>query len=273
MRLWPERWAVFLPGESDTSTGEVSRAGRKLSRALPQIARNTELTIHCCHSWIFAIEGIFTVIVGVTAYWWVPGYPKDATFLNEREHAILIDRLRKGSDSADNEPFNWAGVCTCETEGTQSEGLWLTLDFRFAGDAFKDPWVIGYGMLFHFFAFTLCPSFASSSDVASAWEMCPLLNDYMLCRLALALLADHHRPARLRFVARPTDDRASLCGRLCLHHDLGMGLAPGPPARQHHRRSGSYCHRRLHRATHDAHRWGSIRRRLYRRLRDLFCKR
>ncbi|GAA5959743.1 hypothetical protein JCM8115_004847 [Rhodotorula mucilaginosa] len=84
-------------------------------------------------AWIFAIEGIFTVIVGVTAYWWVPGYPKDATFLNEREHAILIDRLRKGSDSADNEPFNWAGV-------------W---------DAFKDPWVIGYGMLFHFFAFTL----------------------------------------------------------------------------------------------------------------------
>ncbi|POY73511.1 hypothetical protein BMF94_3448 [Rhodotorula taiwanensis] len=83
--------------------------------------------------WVFAIEGIATVIVGISAYWWVPGYPKDAKFLNEREHAILIARLRAGSDSADNEPFNWAGV-------------W---------DAFKDPWVIGYGMLFHFYAFTL----------------------------------------------------------------------------------------------------------------------
>ncbi|GAA5979142.1 hypothetical protein JCM10908_002818 [Rhodotorula pacifica] len=84
-------------------------------------------------AWIFVIEGIFTVLVGLSAYWWVPGYPKDANFLNEREKAILIARLRKGSDSADNEPFNWAGV-------------W---------DAFKDPWVIGYGMLFHFYAFTL----------------------------------------------------------------------------------------------------------------------
>jgi hypothetical protein len=98
----------------------------------------------------------------VTAYWWVPGYPKDATFLNEREHAILIDRLRKGSDSADNEPFNWAGVCTYETERTQLERSWLTLHFL-AGDAFKDPWVIGYGMLFHFFAFTLCQSFPLNS--------------------------------------------------------------------------------------------------------------
>lgn len=88
-------------------------------------------------SWIFAIEGIVTVIVGVTAYWWVPGYPKDATFLNEREHAILIDRLRKGSDSADTEPFDWEGVCksgllrnlpvsytmltlACSTQGTHS---------------------------------------------------------------------------------------------------------------------------------------------------------
>lgn len=90
----------------------------------------------------------------------MPGYPKDATFLNEREHAILIDRLRKGSDSADNEPFNWAGVCTYQTERTDLRSSWLTHHFL-AGDAFKDPWVIGYGMLFHFFAFTLCQSFTT----------------------------------------------------------------------------------------------------------------
>lgn len=28
--------------------------------------------------WIFAIEGIFTTLVGLTAYFWVPGYPRQA---------------------------------------------------------------------------------------------------------------------------------------------------------------------------------------------------
>lgn len=164
--LWPERWEAFSLGELATSTGEACRVGRKQSRALPTVARNTELTTRRRYSWIFAIEGIFTVVVGVTAYWWVPGYPRDATFLNEREHAILMDRLRKGSDSADNEPFNWVGVCTYGTEGTEIERSWLTLHFL-AGDAFKDPWVIGYGMLFHFFAFTLCQFSASNSGAPS----------------------------------------------------------------------------------------------------------
>ncbi|GAA6045621.1 hypothetical protein NBRC10513_005039 [Rhodotorula toruloides] len=83
--------------------------------------------------WIFAIEGIFTTLVGLTAYFWVPGYPRQAKFLNEREHAILIARLQADSDSADEEPLSWHGV-------------W---------EAFKDPLVLGYGFLFHAYAFTL----------------------------------------------------------------------------------------------------------------------
>ncbi|KAM0786264.1 hypothetical protein ACM66B_007063 [Microbotryomycetes sp. NB124-2] len=82
---------------------------------------------------IFIIEGLFTVLVGVSAFWWVPGYPRQATFLSPREHEILLARLTRDSDSADKEDFSWSGV-------------WL---------AFKDPHVIGYAFLFHGFAFGL----------------------------------------------------------------------------------------------------------------------
>jgi MFS family permease len=34
--------------------------------------------------WIFAIEGIFTTVVGLTAYFWVPGYPRQATVRTSR---------------------------------------------------------------------------------------------------------------------------------------------------------------------------------------------
>ncbi|ORY76509.1 major facilitator superfamily domain-containing protein [Leucosporidium creatinivorum] len=84
-------------------------------------------------AWIFIIEGIFTVLVGLTAYFWVPGYPLDAKFLNQREKDILIARLTADSDSGDKEPFSWAGVRA----------------------AFKDHLVISYALLFHAFAFPL----------------------------------------------------------------------------------------------------------------------
>ncbi|BGP41928.1 hypothetical protein JCM10449v2_005925 [Rhodotorula kratochvilovae] len=83
--------------------------------------------------WLLAVEGMFTVLVGISAYWWVPNYPRQVTFLNDRERAILIARLQSDGDSGDDEPFTWQGV-------------W---------DAFKDPFVHAYGWLFHCFAMTL----------------------------------------------------------------------------------------------------------------------
>ncbi|GAA5934073.1 hypothetical protein JCM10213_008517 [Rhodosporidiobolus nylandii] len=83
--------------------------------------------------WIFAIEGIFTVLVGISAYFWIPGYPREAKFLTEREHAILLARLAADGDSAEEEPFSWHGV-------------WQAL---------QDPLVLAYALLFHGFAFPL----------------------------------------------------------------------------------------------------------------------
>ncbi|GAA5820723.1 hypothetical protein JCM3770_005264 [Rhodotorula araucariae] len=84
-------------------------------------------------AYIFLLEGCFTIAVGISAYWWVPSYPRQVTFLNDRERAILIARLQADGDSGDDEPFTWQGV-------------W---------DAFKDPFVHAYGWLFHCFAMTL----------------------------------------------------------------------------------------------------------------------
>ncbi|GAA6008033.1 hypothetical protein JCM11491_006584 [Sporobolomyces phaffii] len=84
-------------------------------------------------AWLFAIEGMFTVLVGVSAYFWIPGYPREAKFLNERERAILISRLQADGDAGDDEPFSW-------------DGVW---------QAIKDPLAGSYGVLFHLFAFSL----------------------------------------------------------------------------------------------------------------------
>ena len=87
------------------------------------------------------IEGIVTVLVGLSAFWWVPGYVEDAKFLTERERAIVIGRLQNDTDGGDHEPFSWGGVAA----------------------AFTDPLVWGYGFLFHAFAFTLCAQVAIAS--------------------------------------------------------------------------------------------------------------
>jgi hypothetical protein len=68
------------------------------------------------------------VLVGLSAYYWVPGYPRDAKarlyalrlntlltsmifqFLTDLDREILIARLSSDSDSGDHEPFTWHGV-------------------------------------------------------------------------------------------------------------------------------------------------------------------
>ncbi|KAH8892354.1 MFS general substrate transporter [Thozetella sp. PMI_491] len=43
--------------------------------------------------WIFIIEGLLTVIVGVIGKWWIVDWPETAKFLNEEERAILLSRI------------------------------------------------------------------------------------------------------------------------------------------------------------------------------------
>lgn len=43
--------------------------------------------------WIFILEGIFTVLMGIYAFWGMAGLPEDATFLSETERKQVLTRL------------------------------------------------------------------------------------------------------------------------------------------------------------------------------------
>ncbi|THZ10661.1 MFS general substrate transporter, partial [Aureobasidium pullulans] len=50
--------------------------------------------------WIFIIEGLLTVIVGIIARFWVCDWPETANFLTEEERAMLTSRLQTDSGEA-----------------------------------------------------------------------------------------------------------------------------------------------------------------------------
>ncbi|KAJ7505302.1 major facilitator superfamily domain-containing protein [Mycena galericulata] len=83
--------------------------------------------------WIFILEGILTVACSLLAYFIVPTWSHQATFLTEAERARLLARLSADSDAAHEEKFEWF----------------------FVFQAFKDHLVWAYALLFHGFAFVL----------------------------------------------------------------------------------------------------------------------
>jgi nitrate/nitrite transporter NarK len=66
-------------------------------------------------AWIFILEGLFTVLVGIVSYWMVFDFPDSATFLNPVDRARVIRRLKEDNQSsAEHEEFQmsyfWASV-------------------------------------------------------------------------------------------------------------------------------------------------------------------
>ncbi|KAL1762024.1 major facilitator superfamily domain-containing protein [Schizophyllum commune] len=58
-------------------------------------------------AWIFILEGLFTVIVGVLSLWVIQDFPETAKFLKEEERAFIIRRLQSDQKiSASGEKFN-----------------------------------------------------------------------------------------------------------------------------------------------------------------------
>jgi O-antigen ligase len=56
------------------------------------------------------LEGILTVLISFTAYFFIQNYPDTATFLTDRERAFIQARLAADSDANRNETFSWANV-------------------------------------------------------------------------------------------------------------------------------------------------------------------
>jgi len=66
-------------------------------------------------AWIFILEGLATIIVGVVSYWMVHDFPDEAKFLNPQDRARVIRRLKEDNQSsAEHEEFKmsyfWASV-------------------------------------------------------------------------------------------------------------------------------------------------------------------
>lgn len=50
--------------------------------------------------WIFILEGLLTVVVGVASKWWIPDWPEKASFLSDDERAMLLARLATDTGGA-----------------------------------------------------------------------------------------------------------------------------------------------------------------------------
>jgi MFS family permease len=66
-------------------------------------------------SWIFILEGLATVLIGIVSFWMVHDFPDDAKFLSPDDRARVIRRLRADKQSsAEHEDFKmayfWASV-------------------------------------------------------------------------------------------------------------------------------------------------------------------
>lgn len=60
--------------------------------------------------WIFILEGIFTVIAAIPAYWLITNWPSTAHWLSPAEKSHLHARLAADSDATNHEGFTWTNV-------------------------------------------------------------------------------------------------------------------------------------------------------------------
>jgi nitrate/nitrite transporter NarK len=71
-------------------------------------------------AWIFILEGLATVLIGLVSYWFVHDFPDDAKFLSEPDRLRVIRRLKADNQSsAEHEEFKmayfWASVKDIKT--------------------------------------------------------------------------------------------------------------------------------------------------------------
>ena len=63
-------------------------------------------------AWIFILEGLFTFLFGLTAYFTLPDSPSHCKFFSEEERAYVIAKLKEdGShNNDDSDKFSWREV-------------------------------------------------------------------------------------------------------------------------------------------------------------------
>ncbi|KAF7301835.1 MFS domain-containing protein [Mycena indigotica] len=62
-------------------------------------------------AWIFILEGLVTIVVGILSFWFVQDFPDTAKFLTEEERTFVIRRLQDdGLFSAGGERIRWKSI-------------------------------------------------------------------------------------------------------------------------------------------------------------------
>lgn len=75
-------------------------------------------------SWIFILEGLVTVVIGVASFWMVHDFPDDARFLSPEDRARVIRRLREDQQaSAVHEDFKMLYFWQAMTDWK----MWMTM--------------------------------------------------------------------------------------------------------------------------------------------------
>jgi MFS family permease len=75
--------------------------------------------------WIFIIEGLLTIVVAASAYFFLTNYPDTAKFLSEKERKFVIDRLALDSDATRDEKFSWKQV----TKALKDPKAWVSANY------------------------------------------------------------------------------------------------------------------------------------------------
>ncbi|KAG9231111.1 MFS nicotinic acid transporter-like protein [Amylocarpus encephaloides] len=77
-------------------------------------------------AWIFIIEGLATVVVGIMSFWFVHDFPDAATFLTEQDRARVIRRLKlDNQSSAEHEEFKMAYFWAAITDWKMYLGMFI----------------------------------------------------------------------------------------------------------------------------------------------------
>jgi nitrate/nitrite transporter NarK len=71
-------------------------------------------------AWIFILEGLFTILIGIASYWMVHDFPDEAKFLSDEDRARVLRRLKADrQSSAEHEEFKmeyfWSTVKDVKT--------------------------------------------------------------------------------------------------------------------------------------------------------------
>ncbi|TRM66434.1 major facilitator superfamily domain-containing protein [Schizophyllum amplum] len=78
-------------------------------------------------AWIFILEGLFTVIIGVFSLWVIQDFPETAKFLSDEERVFIVRRLQDDMKvSASGEKFNskyiWQSLTDWKTWAASNDG-------------------------------------------------------------------------------------------------------------------------------------------------------